>query len=42
LEAGHTTAECRIVLVPGDHHYLPGQPDEVLKIIADLVGGELR
>jgi surfactin synthase thioesterase subunit len=39
---GHTAAQCRIRMVPGDHHYLPEQADEVLKIIADLTGGALR
>jgi surfactin synthase thioesterase subunit len=40
--AEHTSAECRITMVPGDHHYLLDQPDEVLKIIGDLTGGGLR
>jgi surfactin synthase thioesterase subunit len=40
--ARHTGAECRISMVPGDHHYLLDQPDQVLKIIAELTGGELR
>lgn len=40
--AGHTSADCRITMVPGGHHYLLDQPDEVLKIVADLTGAGLR
>jgi len=40
--ARHTSAGCRITLVPGDHHYLLDQPDPVLKIVADLTGAGSR
>lgn len=32
----HTAAGCRIEMVGGDHHHLPGQPDELLAIISEL------
>jgi surfactin synthase thioesterase subunit len=40
--AEHTSAGCRITMVPGDHHYLLDEPGQVLKTIADLTGGVLR
>jgi surfactin synthase thioesterase subunit len=40
--ARHTNAGCRITIVPGDHHYLPAQPDGVLRIVAELTAGVLR
>lgn len=38
----HTSAGCRVTMVPGGHHYLPGQPDGVLKVIAELGDGVVR
>lgn len=38
----HTSAGCRVSMVPGDHHYLLDDPDQVLRIVADLTGGSLR
>ena len=40
--AEHTAAPTQVRMVTGDHHYLPGQPDEVLEVIARLTGGAVR
>lgn len=37
--ARHTSADCRIAMAPGDHHYLLDQPDQVLRIVTDFTGG---
>ncbi len=38
----HTSAGCRVVLVPGDHHYLLDRPEPVLELVAELTEGVLR
>jgi len=40
--ARHTTAGCSVHLVDGDHFYLPGHPDDAIRIIAAFTAGGAR
>lgn len=38
----HTSAGCRVVMAPGDHHYLLDEPEPVLGVLAELTGAGVR